>query len=61
MKSIPTSSASRASRRCRPSSLPSAQQGDPPKRATLGFLLGPDNELIEIYRNDDLPFSQEQA
>lgn len=36
-------------------------QGDPPKQATLGFLLGPDNELIEIYRNDDLPFALEEA
>jgi glyoxylase I family protein len=33
--------------------------GDPPIEATLGWLLGPDNELIEIYRNDYLPFSQE--
>ncbi len=36
-------------------------QGDPPKQATLAFLLGPDNELIELYRNDDLPFSQGAA
>ena len=35
--------------------------GDPPIEATLGWLLGPDNELIEIYRNDHLPFSQEPA
>ncbi len=35
--------------------------GDPPKQATLAFLLGPDNEVIEIYRNDDLPFIQEEA
>lgn len=35
--------------------------GEPPIQATLGWLLGPDNEMIEIYRNDDLPFSQEQA
>lgn len=35
--------------------------GDPPKQATLGFLLGPDNELIEIYRNDDLPFAPDAA
>ncbi len=34
-------------------------QGDPPKQATLAFVLGPDNELIEIYRNDDLPFGQD--
>ncbi|MFZ0040708.1 MAG: VOC family protein [Solirubrobacteraceae bacterium] len=34
-------------------------QGDPPKQATLAYVLGPDNEVIEIYRNDDLPFSQE--
>ena len=35
--------------------------GDPPKHATLAFVLGPDNELIEIYRNDDLPFGREPA
>jgi hypothetical protein len=29
-------------------------QGDPPKRATMAFVLGPDGEPIELYRNDDL-------
>jgi catechol 2,3-dioxygenase-like lactoylglutathione lyase family enzyme len=29
-------------------------QGDPPMRATMAFVLGPDGEPIELYRNDDL-------
>lgn len=28
--------------------------GTPPIQATLAFVAGPDNELIELYRNDDL-------
>jgi glyoxylase I family protein len=29
-------------------------RGDPPKEATMCFLLGPDGEVLELYRNDDL-------
>lgn len=28
--------------------------GDPPKQATMAFVMGPDHEVIELYRNDDL-------
>jgi catechol 2,3-dioxygenase-like lactoylglutathione lyase family enzyme len=28
--------------------------GDPPKQATMAFLAGPDGEVLELYRNDDL-------
>jgi glyoxylase I family protein len=28
--------------------------GDPPKQATMAFVAGPDGEVIELYRNDDL-------
>jgi len=29
--------------------------GDPPIQATMAFVAGPDGEVIELYRNDDLP------
>lgn len=47
----------------RPLEAPSTRtlHGDPPKQATLAFLLGPDNEMIELYRNDDLPFGGWQS
>jgi catechol 2,3-dioxygenase-like lactoylglutathione lyase family enzyme len=35
--------------------------GTPPIQATLAFVSGPDNEVIEIYRNDHLPFAGEPA
>jgi len=28
--------------------------GDPPMQATMAFVAGPDGEVIELYRNDDL-------